>query len=287
MGFAELAALMPVWAVFATALVFVLGCCMGSFMNCMAWRIVHDEDWTRGRSHCAVCYHELGALDLIPVASWFALKGRCRYCEEPISVRYTVAELILGVYFASVFVAFGISIQTLALMALGCLLLGLSLVDLDSMIIPNGYVVAAIIVWVVMVAAQYALGGLASGNSGALGTMWLDAFGGSALAATVADGLAGAFGVSLLVLVVGIAFSKAAGKSGVGMGDIKLFFAVGLYLGLGCAVLNMFLSCVIGLVFALVAGKKKQFPFGPSIAIGTWVTLLAGPLLLTAYLSLF
>ena len=287
MGFAELAALMPVWAVFATALVFVLGCCMGSFMNCMAWRIVHDEDWTRGRSHCAVCNHELGALDLIPVASWFALKGRCRYCKEPISVRYTVAELILGVYFASVFVAFGISIQTLALMALGCLLLGLSLVDLDSMIIPNGYVVAAIIVWVVMVAAQYALGGLASGNSGALGTMWLDAFGGSALAATVADGLAGAFGVSLLVLVVGIAFSKAAGKSGVGMGDIKLFFAVGLYLGLGCAVLNMFLSCVIGLVFALVAGKKKQFPFGPSIAIGTWVTLLAGPLLLTAYLSLF
>ncbi len=287
MDFAELASLMPTWAVFATALVFVLGCCMGSFMNCMAWRIVHDESWTHGRSHCAVCNHELNALDLIPVASWLALKGRCRYCKEPISVRYTVAELILGVYFVSVFVFFGISVQALALAAVGCLLLGLSLVDIDSMIIPNGFIIALIVVWVAMLVGAYATGDLASGSSGSLGTLWIDAFGGNALIATLVDSLAGAFAVSLLVLVVGAGFSKVAGKSGMGMGDVKLYFVVGLYLGLGCAVLNMFISCVIGLVFALIAGKKREFPFGPSIALSTWLVLLIGPLILTLYLSLF
>lgn len=287
MSFAELATLMPVWAVFATALVFVLGCCMGSFMNCMAWRIVHGESWTHGRSHCALCNHELGALDLIPVASWLALRGRCRYCGEPISVRYTVAELVLGAYFVCIFVAFGISIQMAGLLVLGCLLLGLSLVDLDSMIIPNGFIIAAIVVWVAMMAAQWAAGTLASGPQGCLGTLWLDALGGNALAACIADALAGALGVALLVLVVGVVFSKVAGKSGMGMGDVKLFFVVGLYLGLGCSFINMFLSCVIGLLFALVAGKDRQFPFGPSIALSTWLVLLFGPAVLMAYLGLF
>lgn len=287
MGFAELASLMPVWAVFAAVVTFVLGCCMGSFINCMAWRIVAGEKWTSGRSHCATCNHELGALDLIPIASWLALGGKCRYCGERISARYMVAELICGLWFVSMLVAYGLTVQAVCLMALGCLLLGLSLVDLDSMIIPNGYIIASIVVWVVMIALQAATGQLCEGAYGSLGTLWIGAAGGNVLVASLAGGLGGALAISVLVLLVAVVFGKVAGKQGMGMGDVKLYFVVTLYLGLTCGFLNLFLSCVVGLLFALVAGKKRQFPFGPSIAAATWVTLLVGPQLVAAYLGLF
>lgn len=287
MSFAELAGLMPAWAVLAAAVAFVLGCCMGSFINCMAWRIVHGESWTSGRSHCASCGHALSAGDLVPVASWLALRGRCRYCGERIAARYMLTELLCGACFLVVLVAFGFTVQTVALMALCCLLLGLSLVDLDSMIIPNGYILAGMVLWMLMIAGQTAAGELAAGPEGSLGTLWLGVLGGNTLLACIADGLGGALTLSVLVLLVSLAFSKVAGKEGMGMGDIKLYFVVTLFLGAGCGLLNLFLSCVVGLVFALVAGKKKQFPFGPSIAVATLVTLLVGPTLLSAYLGLF
>lgn len=287
MSFAELAALMPAWALFAAVVALVLGCCMGSFINCMAWRTVHGESWTSGRSHCATCGHPLGALDLVPVASWLALRGRCRYCGERISARYMVVELVCGIGFLSAFVAFGLTAQTVALMALCCLLLGLSLVDLDSMIIPNGFIIAGIVVWVALIAAQWACGQLACGANGSLGSLLLGIFGGNALLASIVDGLGGAFVIAVLVLIVCAVFGKVAGKQGMGMGDVKLYFVVTLYLGFACGLLNLFLSCVIGLVFALVAGKKRQFPFGPSIAVATWLTLLVGPMLVSTYLGLF
>ena len=60
----------------------IIGAVLGSFMNCFAWRIAHGESVVKGRSHCAVCGHELAAGDLIPIASYLILKGRCRYCGE-------------------------------------------------------------------------------------------------------------------------------------------------------------------------------------------------------------
>lgn len=287
MSFFELASLMPVWAVFAAVVAFVLGCCMGSFINCMAWRIVVGESWTSGRSHCATCNHDLAPLDLVPVVSWLALGGKCRYCGERISARYMAAELVCGLWFLSMLAAYGFTVQAACLMVLGCLLLGLSLVDLDSMIIPNGYIIAGIVLWVVMVAAQVAAGQLGSGAYGSLGTLWGGIAGGDVLTACLADGIGGALVISVLVLLVAVVFGKVAGKQGMGMGDVKLYFVVTLYLGLACGFLNLFSSCVIGLVFALVAGKKRQFPFGPSIAVATWITLLVGPHLVAAYLVLF
>lgn len=287
MSFAELAGLMPEWAALAAAVALVLGCCMGSFINCMAWRIVHGESWTSGRSHCASCGHALSAADLVPVLSWLALRGRCRYCGERIAARYMATELLCGACFVIVLVTFGFTVQTAALMVLCCLLLGLSLVDLDSMLIPNGFILAGMVLWALMIAGQAATGQLAAGPEGSLGTLWLGIFDGSELLACIADGLGGAIVVSGLVLLVSLAFGKVTGKEGMGMGDIKLYFVVTLFLGLGCGFLNMFLSCIIGLVFALVMGKGKLFPFGPSIAIATLLTLLVGPTLLSAYLGLF
>ena len=103
--------------VYVLVLAFITGSVLGSFINCFAWRIVHHEKITRGRSHCAVCGHTLGALDLIPVFSYIFLKGRCRYCHEKISPRYFLVETALGLLFVSAVCVQGVTFNTLVTMA--------------------------------------------------------------------------------------------------------------------------------------------------------------------------
>ena len=87
MQLTDLAILSPVWPIFFLLVAGLLGACLGSFVNCLAWRLVHGESVWKGRSHCAVCNHPLAPLDLVPVLSWLFLRGRCRYCGERIAAR--------------------------------------------------------------------------------------------------------------------------------------------------------------------------------------------------------
>ena len=135
--------------IYGGAVSFVFGAVFGSFINCLAWRIVHGESVLKGRSHCAVCGHPLSAADLVPIFSYMFLKGRCRYCHKKISPRYMIAKLILACAFTGVYLRYGISILTIRYMILSCILLGLSLTDLDTFEIPNGFIVAGIVLWAV------------------------------------------------------------------------------------------------------------------------------------------
>ena len=78
---------------------FVVGCCMGSFLNVVALRLEKEEDFIRGHSHCVECLHELSWKDLIPVLSWMWLRGKCRYCGRKISPRYWIVEVASGLMF--------------------------------------------------------------------------------------------------------------------------------------------------------------------------------------------
>ena len=78
---------------------FVVGCCIGSFLNVVALRLQKEEDYIRGHSHCVECLHELSWKDLIPILSWIWLRGKCRYCGRDISPRYWVVEVVLGCMF--------------------------------------------------------------------------------------------------------------------------------------------------------------------------------------------
>ena len=78
---------------------FVVGCCIGSFLNVVALRLQREEDFIRGHSHCVECLHELSWKDLIPVLSWIWLRGKCRYCGRDISSRYWVVEVVSGCMF--------------------------------------------------------------------------------------------------------------------------------------------------------------------------------------------
>lgn len=80
-------------------LFFVLGACIGSFLNVLFYRIPQGREWVKTPSACTSCGHQLGALDLIPIVSWVALRGKCRYCGTAISARYALVEVVTGVAF--------------------------------------------------------------------------------------------------------------------------------------------------------------------------------------------
>ena len=240
---------------------FVLGLIFGSFCNAWAWRIAHDESIARGRSHCPKCGHILAVKDLVPLFSWLFLRGRCRYCGEKISKRYPLAEGLLGLYFLSLFLVYGFSWACLRLLVLGCLLLVCSLVDWETMLLPDPLMIAA--------AAAALLRFTEDGG-------WKSA-------------LIGFAAVSLPLLLLVLAMDRILKKEAMGGGDIKLIAVLGLHFGAGRTLMLLIFACVIGLAGAGIAKKRKgtPFPFGPSISLAAWLTAIVGEPLLNWYLSLF
>lgn len=241
---------------------FILGSVFGSFINCFAWRITHHESILKGRSHCAVCGHTLGALDLVPIFSWLFLKGKCRYCGEKISPRYMLTELFLGTAFLLCFLVVGFSWETLRLMALSVALLGLSLVDLEIQEIPNGFIIYGIALWAVTLPLL----------PEPIKALW--------------QGLLSGFLIGGGILLISLIMDKVLKKESLGGGDVKLLFMVSLYMSPLAALFNMVLACVLGLLF-VAALKREKIPFGPSISLASFVTILVGEKFAAWYLGLF
>ena len=150
----ELIDIFPLPLILALALLFfVLGAVFASFITCVADRLERGESPWSGRSCCDLCGHGLAAVDLIPVLSYLICGGKCRYCKARIPKRCIFTELLLGLVFLLFFLRYGLSVSAVVYSALACVLLGLSLVDIDSYRIPNGFIVAGIVVWVLGIAA--------------------------------------------------------------------------------------------------------------------------------------
>ena len=126
---------------------FILGCCLGSFADCMAVRLVSGQSVLSGRSHCDSCGHVLGVLDLFPVLSWLLLKGKCRYCGAKIPPESFITELIAGIGCCLVVYRYDLSVMSLQGILLGLILLIVSLTDLHSWIIPDRLHVAGVLVF--------------------------------------------------------------------------------------------------------------------------------------------
>ena len=249
--------------VYLLCLAAFLGLVMGSSLNCLAWRLAHGEKWSGGRSACPACGHTLGVGDLVPLFSWLALRGRCRYCHAPISVRYPLTELLFGLCTVSLLLHFGLAWDTLVYAVLyGCLLC-LSLVDLDVQIIPDRFLLIPAVLRLVQLAVQ---GGL----SAVLSALWPAAVLGGA------------------VLLLSLVLDKVLHRESMGGGDIKLLAMLGLFFSFPCCLLLVLLACLLGLLSAvLLAGKDTAFPFGPAISVAAWMTLLIGGPVVSWYLGLF
>lgn len=248
--------------VYILVLTGVLGAVLGSFINCMAWRIAHQESVLKGRSHCAVCNHTLGALDLVPVFSYLFLRGRCRYCHERISPRYMLTELLMAVIAVSIVWKYDVSFLSLRYLVLLCMLLALALVDLEIYEIPNAFIIAGIVWWVVTLPFMEE-------------PMTL-----------VKSGLIGGFAIAGSILILSMIMDKVLKKTSMGGGDIKLFFVAGLFLGPWVSLLNLILACVLGILLVVVL-RQNRIPFGPAISGAVWMSLLFGKEIVQWYLGLF
>lgn len=306
-------------------LAFLFGAVFGSYIDCLAWRLVHHERVARGRSHCDVCGHALGVGDLIPIVSYLRSDGRCRYCGAKFSAESTWVELVLGLGFAAIVYKFDVSFVALRYLGLLVILMGLSLVDQKTLLIPDRFHVAGILWWLLtlpLIACTQGRGLTealsitgarlpltnAPGLQDGLGRIMLAAAGlpsgsaapaGNSLAAGAslatgasatftADipftqwlltdlkwGLISAFGVGVLMLLISLVFDRLTGKESLGGGDIKLLFMTGLYMRPGVTLFSLILSCFVGLFIALGL-KKDKIPFGPSISIAVFLSILFG-----------
>ena len=264
-----LAFLDPLTKLYLIAVTALLGLVMGSALHCLAWRMVHQEPWSGGRSRCTHCGHTLKAADLVPLFSYLWLKGRCRYCKEKISPRYPISEGVLAVVYVSLLLRYDLSLETLELMVLCSCLFCLTLTDLDEQIIPDRF-------HVIGIAARFLFLLAVSGSVSAfLAAAWYSLWHGLILGGGI--------------LVLSLIMDKVLGKESMGGGDIKLLFVLGLYFDLPCCFLLLILACVLGIVLAYTLGAKKDiaFPFGPALAAAAWLTLLFGQPLTGWYLSLF
>ena len=261
--------LSPGLAVYFCMLAFGFGACMGSFLNCMAWRIVHGESVLRGRSHCDVCGHVLTAGDLVPIVSFLAHRGRCRWCGAKLSARHVWAEGLTGAAFVLILLRFDLSLQALGALMLACVLLAGALADLEGYIIPDRFIVAG-------VAAR------------------IPFFFFEDWRRTLPDALLGGFAVGGGLLAFVLLYEKLRRVEAMGGGDLKLLFVTGLWLGWAKNLLCLLLACVLGIAFGLATQKRraaqenaKVFPWGPSICAAGIVTMLAGDAVIAAYVSMF
>lgn len=240
----------------------LLGLVIGSFLNVVIHRVPAGESIVSPGSRCVSCGAELAAYDNVPVLSWVLLRGSCRSCGTSISARYPLVELLTGAAFASVVAVRGASDDLALALPFAAVLVAVAFIDADHRIIPNR---------ILLPAALYA-----------------------PLAAAVVRGedlpelvIAGAAAFGLLLATALIH------PGGMGMGDVKLAGVMGLYLGTSVvpALIVAFVAgSVLGLAMIARDGaeaRKKGVPFGPFLALGGLVALLAGPELVDLYADRF
>jgi leader peptidase (prepilin peptidase)/N-methyltransferase len=247
----------------AAVLAFVGGLSMGSFVTVVAHRVPRGDSIVRPRSRCPGCGAQISALDNIPVVSWLLLKGRCRGCGERISAVYPFTELLLGLlYVATVVVLWDDPTEVLLGLVFVTILAAITLTDLELRIIPNRVLLAGAVIGVAIAAV---------GDPGSLPERFA--------AAAAAGGL---------LFLVALAYPK-----GLGLGDVKLAAVMGLFLGRDVApaiLVALLVGSVVGLILIAregVAARKRAIPFGPFLAIGGIVGLLAGSALVDWYLATF
>ena len=257
----------PVILAYFCVLAAVLGAVLGSFLNCAAWRISHRLSFFRGRSRCPACGHSLRAADLVPVLSWCFLRGKCRYCGDRISPRYPLTELFFALVTLLCLLQGDLTVLTLRNLVFLCCLFCLSLVDLESYIIPDGCILISLFAW--------------------LAALPFTGMGWSEIGLHMLSG----FVIGGAILLLSLAMDRILHRESMGGGDIKLFAVVGLYLGFAASLFAVILACILGLLFALVRrllpGRRgAQIPFGPSIAASTTIILLFGGPAVEWYMNL-
>ena len=239
---------------------FLAGACVGSFLNVCVARWPRELSVVRPASRCPSCGHRLAWYENIPLASWLALRGRCRCCREPISIQYPAVELAVGLGWALAALQFGPTFEALRVAVFGTTLLGIAITDARHYLIPDGFTLFGLL-WT-------------------LGTSLVGFF----LAepshfATPYDALLGACAGAGMIAIVGWLGEVALRREAMGLGDVTLMAFVGAALGPTRALVTVFVGATLaaviflGVVYPVIAltqrGRPRQrVPHQTELALG-------------------
>ena len=263
-------------------IILIIGLFIGSFLGVLINRLPRNEDFIKGHSHCEFCKKDLKAIDLIPVLSFVSTKGKCRYCHKALPYFYPIIEISTGILFALVYIfsipnfQFIISNELLIPQFLITLIYHLIIVAGFIIIffidLKEGIILDKILLPLIIIIATYLL--IINPQS---------------LIINLVCGLI-AF---LFFLVIALSFKFIRGKEGMGGGDVKLAFVLGLFLGFPNIILALYIAFLTGAAVGiiLILWKKKNLkstslPFGPFLLFGTLVCLFFGNQILPKILPL-
>jgi len=248
-------------------IVVFLGVIIGSFLNICIDRIPLGERIIFPGSHCESCGHPLGGAELIPIISYFMIKGRCRYCENRISLQYPLIELINGALYVLVYYYFGNTLTTIAYAILFSILLVVTVIDQRTMHIPNSLIIFGLgVSFIYKIALAISVLDIKVFFQGMIGML----VGGIYIGAIMA--------FSLLIFQ----------KEGIGMGDLKLLAMIGLFTNSRYTLYTLSMAILVGGIYGvlvLIKTNDKIFPFGPFLSIGGAAAILWGDTLWHLYVN--
>lgn len=268
----------------------LLGLLVGSFLNVVVYRlpIMLQRSWrkeclefleqeetkpaspevfnlSQPRSRCPFCNHSITALENIPVLSYLLLKGKCKNCKKPISIRYPIVELTTALLSVLITLHFGVSLQTVAALLFTWTLICLTLIDFDTQLLPDSITLP--LLWFALLASLFHV------------------------FVTPETALIGALLGYLSFWSVFWLFKLLTGKEGMGYGDFKLLAAIGALLGWKMLplviMLSAFVGALVGMTLIVLKGRDKNIPipFGPYLSIAAYIALIWGDDINRAYLQ--
>jgi len=271
----------------------VFGAIIGSFLNVVIHRVPLEESIVFPNSRCPSCGAVIAFYDNIPVLSYMMLRGKCRGCKERISLRYPAVELLTAALFIGVAWHAGFTAALPFDLVFASALLALVFIDAEHMILPNAITYPGIaFALIARIAIPYLMGtphfdDLPSLSQGALANMPI---GVTSLAGALIGALIG--GGSLWLM--GWTWEKLRGIEAMGLGDVKMMFMVGAYLGWRLTILTIFVGVLTGSVIGiLLMARQRQrnmqmlLPFGVFLGLGAVAALLFGGPLVEWYAGQF
>ena len=247
-------------------LIFVLGAVVGSFLNVCIHRLPKGQSIVTPGSHCPKCEKPIPFYDNVPVLSYLALRGKCRFCKISIPVRYPFVEFLSGLVSIALLIKFDFSLDFIVYFVFLLSLIVITFIDLDEKIIPN----------------EISLPGIALGLivSPFISTL------------SFKESFLGVIAGGGVLAVVALAYYGVTKREGMGGGDIKLLAMIGAFLGWNGAFISLFFGSLVGafvgVFFMIKEGKDTKYalPFGPFLALGAVVYLFFGNSLINWYLTL-
>jgi len=251
------------------AYAFIIGACIGSFLNVCIYRWPAELSVMKPRSRCGSCGQQVRWYDNVPLVSWLLLRGRCRDCGTAISIQYPLVELATGVIWLTAASRFGLDLEALRSAVFLTLLLGIAMTDAREMVIPD----------------QFSLGGTA------IGLALAAVPGGMSFTSALIGAVAGC----ALFWGIKIVAEKALKKPALGVGDIHMMAMIGAFLGTAGAMLTVMLGSLAGLLIGVPLTRLRRgqlaplgtyLPLGTFLAIGAFIVHFWGTAILDWYIGL-